>query len=312
MNYREKEYEFVAIDNESFGGYIRMPSLVTKFFIKANVKKIRKMMGGVSKDISVRPIHIEDRNIRGYKSDFRIRIYKPEGDAKRPLMVFLHGGGWFGGSIDAVHDYCKAVADQADCVVLSVDYHLAPEAPFPEGLEDSYAAVKWGVEHAEELNIDVDNLIVSGDSAGGNYSAIISILARDRAEFHISRQILLYPATDLSVMGSDMTNKSERAFGEAILEMYLKKSKEPLDSPFVSPMHCKDHTKLPDALIVVGDLDFLKDSSLAYANKLKDAGNKVHFSLYKNTRHAFIDNTGNCKQAEDFIGEVNDFINGRL
>ncbi|WP_314587840.1 alpha/beta hydrolase [Paenibacillus terrigena] len=312
MNYREREYEFVAIDNESFGGYIRMPSLVTKFFIKANVKKIRKMMGGVSQDISVRPIYIEDRNIKGYNSDFRIRLYKPEGDAKRPLMVFMHGGGWIGGSIDAVHDYCKAVADQADCVVLSVDYHLAPEAPFPEGLEDSYAAVKWGVEHAEELNIDVDNVIVSGDSAGGNYSAIISILARDRTEFHISRQILLYPATDLSVMASDMTNKSERAFGEAILEMYLKKSKEPLDSPLVSPMHCQDHTKLPDALIVVGDLDFLKDSSLAYANKLKDAGNKVQFSLYKNTRHAFIDSTGNCKQAEDFIGEVNDFINGRL
>lgn len=200
------------------------------------------------------------------------------------------------------------MADRADCVVISVDYHLAPEAPYPEGLEDSYAALKWGVEHAEELNIDKENVIVSGDSAGGNYSAVLSIMARDRGDFRISKQILLYPATDLSEMESGGKNKTERAFAETLIEMYLKETEGTVRTPHVSPIFCENHANLPDALIVVGDLDFLKESSLSYAKKLEESGNNVHFSLYKNTRHAFIDNTGNCKQAEDFIDEVKEFI----
>ncbi|MGO4495755.1 hypothetical protein AB4114_07580 [Paenibacillus sp. 2RAB27] len=94
MKYMEKDYEFVAIKNESFGGYIKILAFVTKFWLKRNVKKIRAMMGGESKDISVRKVRTEDRQIKGYKSDFRIRIYTPEGEATRPLMIFIHGGGW--------------------------------------------------------------------------------------------------------------------------------------------------------------------------------------------------------------------------
>ncbi|MEG0308003.1 MAG: alpha/beta hydrolase [Clostridium sp.] len=309
MKCSEKDYEFVEIDNEAFGGYIKMPGFVTKFFLKANVKKLRKMMGGESKDISQRTINSEDKNIKGYKSDIRIRIYTPEGNEKRPLMVFFHGGGWIGGSIDAVHHYCMAVADRANAIVISVDYHLAPEAPFPEGLEDCYAAVKWAVNNSEELNIDKDNVSISGDSAGGNYSAVISIMARERKDITIHRQILLYPATDLSDMISDKVGKQERAFGEAMIEMYLK-NKVKANDPYVSPMKCADLSNLPDALLVVGDLDFLKESTLAYAKKLDEAGNSVSISIYKNTRHAFIDNTGNCNQAEDFINEVVEFIRG--
>lgn len=310
MKYNEKFYEFVEAEEGAIGGYVKVPSFVTKLWIKGNVKKIRAAMGGESKDITDGRIGFEDKNIKGYKEDIRVRIYKPEGNEKRPLMVFIHGGGWIGGSIDAVHHYCMAVADRANSVVVSVDYHLAPEARFPTGLEDCYLAVKWAVENSEELNIDTDNVTVSGDSAGGNYSAVISIMARDRKEFKIHRQILIYPATDLTEMMSKETQKQERAFGEAMIEMYLKDKKKASDQ-YVSPALCKDLKNLPDALLVVGDLDFLHQPTLAYAKKLDEAGNNVSFSLYKNTRHAFIDNTGNCKQAEDFVNEVAEFINSK-
>lgn len=239
-------------------------------------KKLRSMMGGLSKDISTRPIIVEDKNIKGYKNDIRIRIYRPEEAKKRPVMIFIHGGGWFAGSIDAVHDYCKAISDKADTLIISVDYGLAPENPYPTGVEDCYAAVKWAIENKDELNIDTDNVIVSGDSAGGNYSAVISIMARDRKEFNISKQILLYPATDLQSMEVDNSDKMAKIFSEVILEWYLKKKSKATDK-YVSPMYCDDLSNLASAFIVVGDLDFLHESSLKYAEKLEKAGNEVKF-----------------------------------
>lgn len=311
MRYVEREYEFEKIENEAFGGYIKIPAVMTKFMIKASVKKIRAAMGGKSKDITKRKINFEDKNIKGYKNDIGIRIYSPEEKKERPLMVFIHGGGWIGGSIDAVHDYCSAISDRADVVVVSVDYHLAPEARFPEGLEDCYLALKWATENSKELNIDLNNVTVSGDSAGGNYSAVLSFMARERKEFKINRQILLYPATDLTQMIGAGIGKQEAAFGQAMIELYLK-DKSKVNDVNVSPMLNTDFKNLPEALLVVGDLDFLKESTLEYAKKLQFGGNKVSFSLYKNTRHAFIDNTGYCKQAEDLIDEVTEFINSKI
>ncbi|MEG1131281.1 MAG: alpha/beta hydrolase [Romboutsia sp.] len=310
MNYTEKDFEFVEIENEGFAGdYIKMPSFVTKLWLKSNVKKMRAMMGGESKDIAQRDIDVKEVNINGYARETRVRVYTPEGKEKRSAMVFFHGGGWFAGSIDAVDDYCRAIADRANCVVINVDYDLAPEYKYPAGLEDCYLAVKWTFENGSCLNIDVDNIIVSGDSAGGNYAAIISIMARERKEFNISKQILIYPATDLTAMDDESMGKQGKAFTDVLLDWYLK-DKTMVSDKYVSPMLCDDLSNLPSTFIVVGGLDFLKESSLQYANKLDEAGNPVKFSLYQNTRHAFIDNTGNCPQAEALIEEAKEFIQG--
>ncbi|WGX75235.1 alpha/beta hydrolase fold domain-containing protein [Paraclostridium bifermentans] len=134
-------------------------------------------------------------------------------------------------------------------------------------------------------------------------------MARDRKEFNVSKQILLYPATDLQSMEVDDGDKMAKIFSEVVLEWYLKKKINATDK-YVSPMHCEDLSNLASAFIVVGDLDFLHESSLKYAKKLEEAGSEVRFSLYKNTRHAFIDNTGNCPQADELIEEVVEFIRG--
>ena len=289
----------------------KLPTFLIKFFFKAGINKIRAQMGGNSKDITTRTIITEDKVISGYKNDVTIRIYRPEESVKRSLMVFFHGGGWFGGSLWAVEEYCKGVCDQADCVVISVEYHLAPEYPYPEGLEDCYLAVKWAVENKNELNIDEKKIIVSGDSAGGNFAAVLTLMAKDRKEFKIHKQVLIYPATifDFNI-DSDQDSplvRGMRKFNKVLFNIYTKGKADPSD-PYTSPALADDLKNQPDALIAVGDQDFLYKSSLEYAKKLDEAGNNVKFILYKNANHAFIDDTGNSEQADDLVHEASEFI----
>ena len=289
----------------------KLPTFLIKFFFKAGINKIRGQMGGDSKDITTRTIITEDKVISGYKNDVTIRIYRPEESVKRSLMVFFHGGGWFGGSLWAVEEYCKGVCDQADCVVISVEYHLAPEYPYPEGLEDCYLAVKWAVENKNELNIDEKKIIVSGDSAGGNFAAVLTLMAKDRKEFKINKQVLIYPATvfDFNIDSDEDSplTRGMRKFNKVLFKIYTKGKADPSD-PYISPALADDLKNQPDALIAVGDQDFLYKSSLEYAKKLDEAGNNVKFILYKNANHAFIDDTGNSEQADDLVHEASEFI----
>jgi len=312
MEYVEKDLPVIQIEEPldlNLEEITKLSTHLIETFLKENIEKIRAGMGGDCKDITTSNILTKDKTISGYKSDLRIRIYKPEETIKRPLMVFFHGGGWFGGSINSVEEYCKAVSDQADCVVLSVDYHLAPEHPFPEGLEDCYLAIKWAVKNKSKLNIDENKIIVSGDSAGGNFSAVLTFMAKHRKEFEIAKQILVYPATNLDINPHKISPDSaegDKIF-QAMINLYLQGKVDPSD-PYISPALAKDFKKLPDALIAVGDQDALYKSSLEYAKRLDKAGNKVKFILYKNADHAFIDRTGKSEQANDLVKEAAEFI----
>jgi acetyl esterase len=288
----------------------KLPGFVVKWLFKKNIDKIREGMGGDPRDITTRPIGIEDKQIPGYEEDIRIRVYTPPGEGPMPVLFFYHGGGWIGGTVQAVEEYCKGVADQGGCTVISVDYHLAPEHPFPIGLEDSYCAIKWAAQHAAELQIDPARIAVGGDSAGGNFAAVLCFLANERREFTITKQILVYPATDLRLSSEesgpdDLPPKIANAF-------YSMYTNDPavLASWRVSPATAPSFAGLPPALITVGDKDGLHQPSLAYAKKLDAAGVTVKFILYKGAFHAFIDDTGNSDQADDFVRETAAFIKG--
>jgi acetyl esterase/lipase len=310
MEYVEKELPVKQMEEQTdplnLEEIAKFPISLIENFLKENIDKIRAGMGGGSKDITTRTITSEDVIISGYKNDLRIRIYRPENAIKRPLMVFFHGGGWFGGSLESVEEYCKGVCDKADCLVISVDYHLTPEHPYPEGVEDCYLAIKWAVLNKSELNIDENKIVVSGDSAGGNFTAVLSLMAKDRKEFKISKQILIYPATNLDIHANESSPGVDK-FLQAIVNLYLQDNVESSD-PYVSPALANDLNNLPDALIAVGDQDGLYKSSLEYAKILDKAGNKVKFILYKNADHAFIDRTGNSNQADDLVEEAAEFI----
>jgi len=290
--------------------FARMPAFLIKILFRMNLKKIRSGMGGESRDITRRTVRWEDRTIGGYADDLRIRVYTPDGDATRPLMMFHHGGGWFGGSIDAVEDFCKGVADQADCVVISVDYHLAPEHKFPTGIEDSYKALQWAIGHADELRIDPGRVTVGGDSAGGNIAAVLTAMANDRRDVSIGRQVLIYPAIDNTFGGIRKSFPGAASPFEAVMKLYLG-DKRLSDHPYVSPNMYADLPSLPEALIAVGELDGLRVTSLAYAEALDDSGVGVEFIVYKNANHAFIDDTGNNDNADHLATEIARFVNQR-
>jgi len=281
----------------------KLPNFLIYWFIKKNIKKLRDGMGGKSKDFTTRKIVITDKKIMGYQEEIKIRIYKPETDENRPLVMFYHGGGFFGGSLGAVDEFCKAVSDHGNSVVVSVEYHLAPEYKYPIGIEDSYEAIKWCRKNVTELNIDLDRISVAGDSAGANFSAVLALMANDRKEFTIHKQILLYPVVD-----SSQYKGSKGGMNIAMLKLYMKKLTM-TKHPYISPLLYEDHKGLPDALIACGEYDFLYENSEQYATVLSDADVSVKHITYKNAFHAFIDNTGNDKNANDLVLEVSNFIN---
>ena len=138
---------------------------------------------------------VEDRLIKGFKNDIKLRIYIPSETKNLPALVYFHGGGWVVGNLDTHDALCRTLANEAKSIVISVDYSLAPEHKFPIAVEDSYLATKWVEDHAEELGIDKQFIAVGGDSAGGNLSAVVCYLSQIRNGPAISYQVLLYPST---------------------------------------------------------------------------------------------------------------------
>ena len=287
----------------------RMPYAALKAMARANLAKLRAGMGGNSRDIVRRPVSTRQCDIEGYAGPVPVRIYAPEAQAAapRPLLAYFHGGGWFGGTMDAVEAFCRAVADRADAVVVSVGYHLCPEHPYPHGLEDCYRATLWAAGDPG-LGIDVANVAVGGDSAGGNLAAAVSLMARDRGAPRIAKQLLLYPAVTLHDFVSP-TGERGGAFGRLLADWYLGGSAKATD-PYVSPILAPSLAGLPATLLAVGELDGLREQGVAYAKKLSDAGVPATCLLYKNTAHAFIDNVGTQPAADDLVEEAARFLRG--
>lgn len=218
-----------------------------------------------------------------------VRVYVPESEGPYPTLVYLHGGGWVLGDLDIYDPTCRAITSGADCMVVSVDYRLAPEHEFPVPLEDCYAAVKWVFDNAETMQIDTDNVAVGGDSAGGNLAAAVAQLARDRDGPSLSHQVLIYPVTDHD-FGTD--SYSENAEGylltktdmEWFWDLYLR---DDLDgqNPYASPLKAQDLSGLPPATVMTCGFDPLRDEGASYAERLDEAGVSVNHVHYDDAIH---------------------------
>jgi acetyl esterase len=221
-----------------------------------------------------------------------LRVYRPSSKVNLPLIVYFHGGGWVQGSLDTHDNTCRRLAKQNDAVVVSVDYRLAPEYPFPVPGEDCYTATVWAVEHAGSLGANPAQLIVMGDSAGGNMAAIVSLMARDRNGPQITMQVLIYPALD-ATLSMPSVHKLGKGYmlTEEKMTWYRDHycGKEPDKKQlYLSPVFASDLTNLPPALIITAEFDPLKDDGEVYAKRLKEAGNEVVFKEYKGMIHAFL------------------------
>jgi acetyl esterase len=218
----------------------------------------------------------------------RARVYAPRGDGPFPVVVMLHGGGWWIGGgpagLQAADGPCRLMCVQLGAVIVNVDYRQAPEHRFPAPLEDCYAATLWTVDHADELRVDPSRLAVMGPSAGGNLAAAVALLARDRSGPPIRFVMLMVPALDATQSSPSI---EENGSGYEVTKEYLERSWDlylgkdvPHSDPLASPLHHHDLSGLPRTHVVVAEFDPLRDDGVRYAERLVRAGVEVSLSRY--------------------------------
>lgn len=239
-------------------------------------------------------VQIEDREIPGRDGDpaVPIRIYRPD-QCSAPAGVYnVHGGGFVAGDLETEHASNVILARELGVVVVSVDYRLAPETPFPGGLEDAYAGLVWMVAHADELGIDPQRIAIQGTSAGGGLSAALALLARDRGGPHIAFQFLSVPELDDRLATASMTDFTDTPLWSrprAILswECYLGPGRAGTDgvSIYAAPSRATDLAGLPPAYVSVMHFDPLRDEGVAYALAMLAAGVSVELHLFPGTFH---------------------------
>ena len=252
---------------------------------------------------------VADRTFPGPAGPVPIRVYTPDGTAPLPVIVFYHGGGWVQGDFTTHDNLCRYLANAAKALVVAVAYRLAPEHPFPAGVEDAYAALVWTAENAGVLNGDPRRIAVMGDSAGGNLSAVVSLMARDRQGPAIRRQVLVYPATDLSRLDTDSYNHFGGGFmltRDKIVwfrRLYMPDEKNWTD-PLASPLLAADHGRLPPATIITAQMDPLRDDGKRYAQKLRQAGVPTRYHCFDGMIHGFVSADKVLGQAHEALDEI--------
>jgi acetyl esterase len=235
----------------------------------------------------------EDRHIEGSHGAIPIRIYIPTGPAPMGTLVYFHGGGWVLGNLETHDALCRSIANAAGCVLVSVDYRLAPEHKFPAAPEDCFAATKWVSANAESLGSDPRKIAVGGDSAGGNLAAVVAMMARDRGGPALSFQLLFYPA--ISAANDTLSQREfagdgfvlSRADMEWFWNHYLS---GPADraNPYACPNTARDLSGLPPALVQTASHDPLRDEGEAYAIQMRTAGVTVKCTRYDGVTHGFV------------------------
>lgn len=250
------------------------------------------------------------------------RIYFPEEDDQKHTLLFFHGGGWVTENVDTYNRVCIALARAVRSKVISVDYRLAPEHRFPQGLNDCYAAARELITRPESFGFDPHRVVLIGDSAGGNLTAAVSLRARDEGLFRVSRQILIYPATynnhstepghsspfpSVTENGSDYLLTSKRIC--EYTDLYKRDDTDLLD-PYFAPLLAENFSNQPDTLLISAEYDPLRDEGEEYARRLKEAGNNVTSYRMKDALHGFMSlgiGYVHVRRAHELI---NTFLNG--
>ncbi|MBK7529747.1 alpha/beta hydrolase [Piscinibacter sp.] len=250
---------------------------------------------------------VEDRLLSGPGGPLAVRLYWPDAPAPHRMLVYAHGGGFVRGDLDTHDHVCRELCTTAPCLVVSVDYRLAPEHPFPAALEDCLFATRWAHTHAVALGGDARSLLVAGDSAGGNLVAMVCLRAREARDPPIQGQLLFYPVT----AHYDPPTPSYGEFAEGyfltrdtmrwFIDLYLGAAQSPVDA---FPLLATDLRDLPPALVMTAECDPLRDEGRAYADRLRDAGVDCSHRCVSGMLHGFMAQTDLHPQARDAMGEA--------
>jgi acetyl esterase len=269
-----------------------------------------KSIGGLFEKVD----STRDLQIPGPAGNIPVRLYQMVADKPLPLMLYFHGGGWVIGNIDTADNIARFICKRAGCHVLSIDYRLAPESPFPAAVEDSYAVFEWAHEHYAELGADPARILAGGDSAGGNLTAVLAQMAARKGSPALAGQVLFYAAVD----GAHLDTPSYKEFGgqalglpkvdiEWFLDQYSPNIGNRQD-PHLSPLLQKDLRGLPHALVITAEFDVLRDEAETYAERLKLAGVPVTLMRCNGMNHGFLTTVGLIRQSEIYFDRIAEYI----
>ncbi len=268
------------------GGFNAIPDIV------ARRQALDGMLQELTKDLPRNDrVETHDRSVRGLDDDpdLWVRVYRPV-TASAPLggIYYIHGGGMILGNVEGEHQNALALCDVLGCVVVSVEYRLAPEHAHPAQTRDCYAGLVWMVDHAEELGIDVDRVALYGGSAGGGLAIATALMARDRGRPRLCYQMALYPMID---------DRNETASSEEIIDVGIWDRAGNIEAwrwylggsdadPYAAPARADDVTGLPPTFIDVGELDLFRDEDITFAMRLLQAGVPTELHVYPGAYHA--------------------------
>jgi acetyl esterase len=247
---------------------------------------------------------VEDRTLEG---GLRLRLYRPEGKGPFPLLLYFHGGGWVIGDLESHDHVCRALSRRAALLVISVDYRLSPETPFPGPLDDCAAALVWAADHAAEFGGDARRMAVGGDSAGANLAAGLALRVRDQGGPRIGFQLLIYPVTDRNfetvsyrefASGYGLTRNNMQWFWDCYLPTGGALP------PEAAPLRARDLRGLPPAFVVTAEFDVLRDEGEAYARRLHKEGVAVRGIRFLGMNHGFIRMGAVYRQADRALTEL--------
>ncbi|MGX7025706.1 alpha/beta hydrolase [Vagococcus hydrophili] len=306
-----------------------MPKSLMKFDASPkSIKRLRKMFNSVDSTPMVEE-KIEEMAFTvtaedGYEIPM-IRFQQAQPIENSPVLYFIHGGGFFAGSIDVVREALRLFVHETNMIAVSIDYRLAPENPYPIGHKDCYSGLRWLADHVSEWGADPHSIFVAGDSAGGNLTAYCSNRDIEENRQDVCGQILLYPTlnmggvkdkyTEFSIDRDVKMYKKHESVIRPSIEIFSEMTgglQEILGTdnvlvPYLTP-YMSVSEKMPPTMITSGEHDFLTFESLAYAKKLIDLGVDTTVTLYNGMGHAYIDQIGNFPQAEDCIRDISDFV----
>ncbi len=297
---------------ERAGGAIRFPAdeLQSREAIDAFLERDRLRLtlrpGADAIGAAAQAIPVTDIELPGAVT---VRVYRPDGgDARKPAVVYIHGGGWVSGSIDQHDSTCRLLALRGDVVVVNVGYRLSPEHPYPAPLDDCEAALRWTLtEGARAHGIDPERVAVAGSSSGGNLAAALAL----RASSSIRLQLLIYPALDARMSGaSHLPSVNGAGYNVSTeqmrwyWEMYRGDSGVDLDDPDFSPSAASELSSAPPAIIVTAEFDLLRDDGFGYAEKLTAAGVPVVQLHFPGQIHGFMGLFDDLEEARDAAGSL--------
>ena len=251
---------------------------------------------------------VESRTLPGPAGEIPVRIYAASEARGLPGLVYFHGGGFVIGGLDTHDGTCRSLAKATGCIVVSVDYRLAPEHKFPAGPEDCYAATRWVAEKGAEIGVDPSRIAIGGDSAGGNLAVVVALMARDRGGPALRHQLLIYPVTnhDFSTASYE-ENKQGYLLSREMMRWfwnhYLSDAKQG-EQPYASPLRVKSFAGLPPAHVITAEFDPLRDEGEALAARLAADGVPTTRTRYDGMIHGFFSMTAQVDAAKRAVAEA--------